>query len=1215
MIAQANRPQIEASDPNSSVWVSASAGSGKTYALTNRVLRLLLDGALPDKILCLTYTRAAAAEMTERVRARLSSWATLPPDDLDAALYQLTANLPSEATRTRARKLYALVLDRDLKIQTLHGFCQSLLKRFPLEAGLSPRFDMLDEREAKELMSRARARTFSKTDDENSPLASALDLVTTHLTHQDIEKILSAMLNERDALERSVLAVPDSKLDITYLKTCLGNDVGSREDELIAFCKGGDLEALQQACHALSGTSSKKNLEMAQALDVWLTHDNRGAKAVSEYKKAWYRADDTLKKEGGLTAPSFAKDHPECFSTLIIEQSRVASFIEQESKRNYAELCAALARLARSVLQDYTHLKNSQSALDFDDLILRTVALLNDQSHSGSAASMAAWVLYKLDGGLDHLLLDEAQDTNPDQWRIISSLLAEFLSGDGHRERTLFVVGDEKQSIYGFQRADAEEFTRMHTELSRKIVEARRDFRDTELTISYRSVAPILTAVDAVFSQELAAQGVVQSGRVLNHIPHRAEQSGRVELWPLAPNDPRDTPAPSYYWRASDEQHNTIAKGSQHISGVNRLAAGLAGQVKTWLEQNEPLEAQGRAMTPGDILILVRKRSNLAREIIKSLEALNVPVGGLDRLTLMDDIAVCDILSLLRFLLLPEDDLALAECLKSPLVGLDENDLFEIAWTRKDRWGTTSLYGALVAAATETKSEFLQKRLQTCANWFDTLLARTDFLTPHDLMTAILHEPCPGNAQSGRRAFASRLGQQCWEPLSELLNLALLWGRGRAATTQGFLSWLESGDMEIKREMEGSQVQHVRLMTVHGSKGLQSPVVILPDTVSENLQPRPVLWTQSLCPNMTGDGTALPWWAGHKPHRTSIPFDLRNRAIRREAEEQHRLLYVAMTRAADRLIVCGHLSKNHSEVSEDKLSDCWYSHVRKGLEAVGAQTCAFDSAQWPVASGYGWQGESLFIQSLQQGQITTPKATPIQTQQKHTQSQNQSQNQSQSEPLDNVLLHIAKADPLPPAPLNPSKLDAELQPEPAGLSPLLAFPATEKTTLAPASRFRRGLMIHRLLQALAGLPPEDWQRAGQATLKMHLQADMDSAEAKDAFESVTAVLSTPGFAPLFGPHSRGEVPIVGQVGKRLVSGRIDRLAILEESILIVDYKSNRPAARTIEEISDSHLMQLAAYRCLLKGLWPNKNIRCALLWTEGPHLMEIPDVSLPLLST
>ncbi len=1125
-------------DPRSSVWVSASAGTGKTTVLVDRLLRLMLDGADPSRILCLTFTRAAAAEMANRLDGELAKWATLATAELRDALNRLTGEYPDDARLTRARRLFAQVLDAPggIKIATIHAFCQSVLRRFPLEAGVSPEFTVIEERGAGEaLVEAGHSVVVAALGGEEPELAAALSVVAGYAAEERFGDLLAALAAERGKL-RGALSGGHAGLRRRFAAK-LGLSPSDNLDVLLTvFCAegAGDEAGLRGAAVALAASRSTDDQRRGAVLARWCEDPARRQEIIDAYVGVYITGEDKIRKTL-ITKPADKAAGGEIAAVLAAEAERVLAFRDRRAGHWLLDASCALAGLGDAVLGAYERGKRARGLLDFDDLVQKTLDLLQ-------RPGLAPWVLFKLDGGLDHILIDEAQDTNPEQWRIVAALAEEFFAGEGARDRprTIFAVGDPKQSIFSFQRAEPRAFAEMRRHFEQRAAAANRDWRVLPLEVSFRSTEPVLRAVDAIFGRRPALDGVAESGGEIRHFAERIGHAGLVELWPPVVPAVEAGPDPA----ALPVDRQRIAEPR------TRLARAIAATVAGWLAQGELLPARGRPVRAGDIMILVRRRDAFVGELLHALKTRRVPVAGADRLVLADQLAVQDLIALGRFLLFPEDDLTLAAVLKGPLFGIDEEALFDLAYGR----GEASLWGRLRDRA--ASSPALRQALQRLSHW----LGRADFAPPYELYAEIL------GPEGGRRAFFERLGPEAEDPVEEFLGLALAYEREHVPSLQGFLRWLAAGGTEVKRDLAARRRDEVRILTVHGAKGLEAPIVFLPDTMGLPDQRVDVLWSEP-------DG--LPLW--QPPGGHAAPFHVGEKVAwrRRQLEEYRRLLYVGLTRAQDRLYICGWQTRRKPG------EDCWHVLCGTGLAGV-AHPFPFDTTA--LIGEDGWSGEGLRLDSAQLAPaLRETAAIPAKA----------------GAALPDWACRPPSAEPEPPRPLVPSRPS---EAEPAALSPL---------AIRGRDRFKRGLLVHRLLQSLPEMPPSERDAAAGRYLALPVHA-LAADEQDDIRRETLAVLSHPDLAPLFGPDSLAEVPLVGLVGGRALSGQIDRLVVDDKRVLIVDYKTMRPAPAAEDGVAPIYLRQLASYRSALTSIYPGREIGCALLWTEGPHLMPISPERLAL---
>jgi ATP-dependent helicase/nuclease subunit A len=1130
--------QRHAADAASSVWVAASAGAGKTKVLIDRVLALMLGGSPPTRILCLTFTRAAAAEMANRLHERLSQWAVLPENELRAELAALLGRAPDQRLLDEARRLFASVLDAPggLGIETIHAFCQSLLRRFPVEAGVPPHFQLLDERGTGELLANVREEVLAAARGGATPeLAGAVATLARRVGEARfwtlLDLIAAARTRFRRLLDRAggvgeILSRLARRLDLAPTATEAGVIAEACAERAI------DGEALRRAAAALLKSAAQSERERGEVLATWLAAPERRIERFAAYR------DIFLTKEGAprtrLLTRAVSTQFPAALEAMDAEARRLDAVRARCAAAALFETAAAVTHLALAMLRAYERHKRSQAVLDYEDLITQSVELLE-------RPGVAPWVLFKLDGGLDHLLIDEAQDTNPEQWRVVQALTQEFFAGEGARERarTVFAVGDAKQSIFSFQGADPGAFIGMRAHFAERAAAAQAGWRTVALKTSFRSTDAVLRAIDAVFAQPAAADGVALDGAPIRHEPHRRGHAGRVELWPLVEPAPDETPAG---W-ALPLMSEPAREPDQ------RLATVIAATIRRWLDERERLPARDRRIQPGDIMVLVRRRTPFIAALVRALRDRAVPAAGVDRMRLTEQLAVEDMIALGNFLLLPEDDLTLATVLKGPLFGFDEERLFALAHGREGR-----LWRELLRRGDE--HPLYMRARDTLVG----LLGRADFAPPYELFADVL------GTLGGRRRLLARLGPEAEDALDEFLEAALAFEADHPPSLQGFLHWLVAGETEVKRDLDRGMGE-VRVLTVHGAKGLEAPIVFLPDTTSVPSQVDALQWVEG----------GLPLWLIAGSHMT-VPLAARARgeAERRRDQEYRRLLYVAMTRAADRLYVCGW------RTNKPLSSGCWYELVRQGLAgAAGVRGERMDFSG--LAGADGWAGEGLVLETPQRVSGATDSA-----------------------PIDRVELQEAlpawaqvrpPPEPMPPRPLVPSL--------PPAIEPSVRSPLGEDQGAA----YQRGRLIHRLLQTLPELPRE--RRAAAAARFLALPVHGLAAETRaDIAAETLAVLEEPDFAPIFGLGSRAEVPVVGLVGNRAISGQIDRILVTDDAVLVVDYKTLRPAPASEAEIPALYLDQLAAYVGAVRAIYPEKRVRAALLWTDGPRLMAVRDETL-----
>lgn len=1163
VVIEASAKQRIASDPEISAWVSASAGSGKTKVLTDRLLRLLLPredgrpGTKPEKILALTYTKAGANEMSLRLSKRLSKWAIADDDKLAKDMEEnLLGRVPTQAEMHEARKLFARVVDAPggLKIMTIHSFCQSVLGRFPVEAGIAPNFKPLDDMAARELRDQAKSHILSHAStDTLSPLGRAVTNISTMMSEDQFLSALSSIISERHQLEGILKRTFGA--DGLYTLLCARFKITpnkGQDEALRSFCSGiqAHEQDLWKACGMLS-ESSKKDQDKAAYMRPFLEADTAARPSLYKtYTKAFI-TEGRPKKD--LTN-SVKTAWPDIESVMLAEAERIMAFEDEHKAIACASLTRDLILLGTAILESYQRLKEEQSCLDFDDMILKTLSLLKGDINNNKNLKISPWILYKLDGGLDHLLIDEAQDTNPEQWDIIKALTDDFFNGQGATEtpRTIFVVGDEKQSIFSFQRAAPKKFGEMQDWYQRRVRESGQKFEPVDINTSFRSVPVILEAVDKVFGSGHVPMGITSS--YLTHTAMRQGQGGVVELWPLY-----ETIKKSDQSENGDEKQTSFTgwelpdKLVTSQSGSEKMAQKIGDTIQKWIETNEILESYGRPIRPGDIMILVHSRKAIVNQIVRALKERKIAVSGVDRMVLNDQIVVQDLCALASFALQPDDDLTLASILKSPLVGLAENALYDLSVNRD---------GSLWNAVRKNADAHV-------IAWLQSIIERAGRAHPYEFFSQIVQEPCPADSMAGRKAIHRRLGHDAMDPLDEFLHAALAYETLHHGGLEGFLKHQRDGHTEVKRELEEAG-DAVRIMTVHGSKGLQAPIVFMPDTVRprRKLEGEKLLW-----PNKSG--MDVPVFNPSKPACPSILSSAQEELERKMDEEYRRLLYVAMTRAEERLYVGAYVNKQ--KPGKEGKTPYWHEDIRMSFEN--------DPACERIPSGLlDDEGKDIPVLRLSEKSMLSPDKI----------SQNKEKSDIAPTILPAWIYNIAPEEPTPPKPLVPSRPSA---PEPAAASPLAA---------SDKYRFKRGNITHKLMQLLPDLRADQRRSAATKFLaRTSLQLPQDLQDS--ILNEVMAILEDPAFQAVFGPDSMAEVPITGLLdGKILISGQIDRILIGDRDILILDYKTNRPPPKRVEDVPDIYRRQMSAYADTIRQIYPEKAIRAALLWTMDARLMEIP---------
>ncbi|HEY0265367.1 MAG TPA: double-strand break repair helicase AddA, partial [Rhizomicrobium sp.] len=1103
-----------ASDPEVSAWVAANAGAGKTYTLANRVARLLmLPDTKPERILCLTFTKAAAAEMQGRLFQQLGEWAMLPDDRLRARIAAIGGD--AHADLRQARRLFAGALETPggLKILTLHAFCQVVLSRFPIEAGIPPAFEVLDDQSAREMIAEARQRILERAGSGEARLAAAVAHIVSETNEARLVGVLNAALGgDRRKLDR--LLAEDADV-AAMARQAHGLKAGETAHGIAAdFCGtlAHEIETLREVRTWLGGGSVndlKAQARLAPVLEAGLAPDSFAA-------LGYFLLTDKGEPRKQIATAGLARARPDLLAWLTDLQDRYCAAAERRRQGRAAGLAEAALTLIQAVRRDYRSAKRLRGVLDYDDLIMETKRLLSD----GNAAQ---WVLYKLDGGIDHLLIDEAQDTSPEQWEIVKKLTEEFFAGTGRERRqtrTIFAVGDEKQSIFSFQGADPSQFDRNRRYFAEAAAGAKHPFIHEPLITSRRSAPPILAFVDKVFESEAARAGLTSGGGVIEHRAHREQAPGGIEFWPtLKPRDDEE----------ADPWAPVNAVGGD--SPVARLAEQVAGRIAGWIDSGARLPGHDAAIRPQDIMILLPRREPFGGAVIRQLKRRGIAVAGADRVRLTEQIAAMDLIALGRFVLQREDELTLATLLRSPFCGLDEDELYRLAHGRAaDLWRT------LVQRQDETPA------FAAAHAFLAAMLARADYAPPFEFYSHCLV------ALGGREKLLARLGLEAADAIDEFLSLTLTHERNHSPSLEGFLDWVERGGTEIKRDMERGR-DEVRVMTVHGAKGLEADIVILPDTTS---LPGGLGRSEGLLYGQ--DGVLFPV---NKQDAPQTVLAARAAADEEMMREHRRLFYVALTRARDRLCICGFEGKMGVRPGS------WYALAQAAAEDLGIEVAHSDGPMRAVGDVTEQPGER---RKQAEADIALPAwiSTP------------------------------APREPVMPDPIRPSEIAGAAS---APTSPLAAG----------AAQFARGNAVHELLARLPEVAPERRRDVALAYARRKGIADAEALVAE-----TLAVLDDPRFAAAFGPNSRAEValqarrPDLGLAAP--IIGRLDRLVVTGDEVLILDFKTNRPPPRSEAEVPVLYLTQMALYRAAAQAVFPGRRIVTGLVFTDGPRLLQLSDV-------
>jgi ATP-dependent helicase/nuclease subunit A len=1116
--------QATAAAPDIHAWVAASAGTGKTQVLSARVLRLLLQGTPPHAILCLTFTKLAAAEMQTRVFDRLAHWARCDDAALRHDLRSLRAGDDAEMM-LRARRLFAHVLDapQGLAVQTIHAFAQGLIASFPVEAGVAPGFATLDDRGGAVLRRRLLTEAIERAGDDGDPgFLADLAEISIASGEQKLAAVAARLGSHAEALAGLSLDGIEPMLRRGFGLPTDGDAASELSGAMTGFNAGG----VARLADALEADGGKNALLAATKARAWLGADDRVA--AFDHLRGLFLTGKNEARAASAVPASADKADPSLRPLFVELAGDVLSILAKQTLYAAAAHAACHLRVGKRLAADWRIAKARLGVVDYDDMIAAAQRLLQ-------ALGAAEWVRFKLDQRIDHVLVDEAQDTNARQWQIVEALTKEFFDGEGAREtqRTLFVVGDYKQAIFSFQGSDPKIYRDQRQVFEQWADDGRELWRNVDLATNFRSVPAVLDVVDAV--ADTLGHGVLDgSGVVKPHVPHRADAAGAVTLWPVVtaagPDDADD-----------DSDGEPVRAPKAEILLAHQVAATIA----RWLDPADPLmlPARGRAVRPQDILVLVRSRSAFSGALVAALHANLVPVAGVDRLKLTDPLAVADLLALARFALQPGDDLTLAALLVSPFLGLDHKTLFTLA---DDRPGT--LWDRVLNST--------DARVIAAKTWLVQVLGFADFAAPYEFFERILSDRDLG----GRRKLLARLGEEARDAIDAVLDQALAFEAANAPSLQGFLAWVEADDIEIKRDPD-APLDAVRLMTVHGAKGLQAPVVIMADATKRR-KPEgdaPVLM-------QFDNGPELPVFLNNRKG-LSGPLAEQIESDDQDAEREHcRLLYVALTRAEDLLFIGGALGGTATEAPDGS----WYAIVQSAMESLDAEPV--DAPDWT------------------NGALEYATGAPVP----------RSDGDVQLVPADaRALPEWATSMPAdearPPRPLSPSAIAADdVSAPPSG-------PAAKAAA-------RRGAALHALFERLPDVAPDKRRHVGEAWCRMSVP-ELDAAALVGV---VLGILDDPGFAAVFAAGALVEAPVAAVVGNIVVAGKVDRLLVTDDTVMVVDFKTGRRVPAAADAVEPYYLRQMAAYVAALERVFPDRAVTAALLYTEGPRLIELPDALMRL---
>ena len=856
IIEYAEKIQKEAINIKHSIWVEANAGTGKTKILIDRVLCLLLNNIHPNKILCLTFTKAAAAEMKMRLLDKLSSWSIMPEQDLIIEIKALGFN---NKYINRAKHLLSIVMqtNNQMNIQTMHSFCHDLLLKFPIESGISPYFNIIDESDKEQLLEQAWNEIIGNNyndNDKNIIKPSILYLAALN-SELELKQIIKNIINQKNKinLEQDFLNKIANILHLTPNQL-------NYQDYVRHICKPNAfiINNLQLIITLFKASNKKTLINYAQITENWLNHSiNQRITNLQEYLSIYITKQGKLRKLERF----IENDH------ITIEQNRIAIIYNKLLAIQIYESTSHLFIVAQKIMQQYTKIKNKICSIDFDDQILHVNNLLNDLT--------PAWILSKLDNQFEHILVDEAQDLNPQQWKIIDFFVTEYFSYP-EKQATLFIVGDRKQSIYSFRGSSQYEFDKRFYIYKKLAQQYKFSFKKISMNVSFRSQNNILQLVDKVFTDARAKQGVLNTKDSLKHYSYTNDNNGEITIMPLCYHD--------------YTQHNDYLDESAEykIDNQELTAKNIAQHINNIL-QNDQIE-------PKDILVLVRNRSSIVDYLCKYLKNFSIPTCSIDNSNINKESVIQDIIVVIKTILLPEDDFSITCLLKGPFIGFNEDQIFDLAFKR----GNKTIWQQIQ----KNKSDHL---IYQQAYNFITTIIKQKHCNPYKFICYLLE------TMSGYDKLIYYFGEHIIDSINELLNLALYYEQNFCISLEGFVHWLNNNETSRSNARDLSR-NAVQIMTVHGTKGLQAKIVFLADANRNNSihnQDKKLILHNDVFFYLT-NSTLI----------NSIP-EINYQQQENNRQENNRLLYVALTRAAQSLYIYGW--------NEKITANSWYDLINNNI--------------------------------------------------------------------------------------------------------------------------------------------------------------------------------------------------------------------------------------------------------------------------------------------
>jgi len=1206
-----NVNSLDACNPAFNATVSASAGSGKTWLLITRIVRLLIAGADPGNIIALTFTRKAAGEMQIRLNQRLFAMATADEKMLEQQLQMIGCSI-DQNNKTIAAGLYEKLIHSlyPIRIQTFHSFCQDILSRFPLEADIPPGFELIEDTsllerqawqalfdKANPLIKKSAIKQASDFAPAGQKLVEHLDIIMQFCNGPDntLTALSSFLAHRSDWWAYTAHTAQPVDFACRALAQSLQLDENLTRDgqkPAAQFLNESNTEKLLIFSNLLREIKNITSEKHADSIDTALQDEKDSETRFSLIASAFIKKDGEKLIQGRQHSAALEKklgtENASRFIELHDEIAEKIQRVNEQNKRLLSlKLNSAWYFAGHQYVEIFQQLKREMRLLDFTDLEWKCYELLQH-------ADNAHWVQYKIDQRIDHILIDEFQDTNPTQWHLLSPILEEIAAGPEQRARSVFLVGDEKQSIYSFRRANpALQF------MASQWLADNLQARATPLDFSRRSSAAIIECVNQIFEQpdiKDIMTGYSMHDTWLKTLP------GQVMLCELFEEDEtvRDD-------AANDSTTSDVAEDSNHATSrqagyfrnplkqpreislktIRHKEAGYIARQILQLKNGHSLITDNNVVRPlefGDIMILMRNRTHI--DIYEdALKQHGIAFIGSKKGGLLDNLEIQDLICLLNTLITPYSDLALAQVLKSPIFNASDEDLILIA--RENN--AAHWYERLLHLAADPEDNTVRPALSEALRRAASLLPRwqqlAEQLPVHDCLDRIFSE---GNiikryVAANRTANREKVAANC----QRFLELSLETDSGRYPSITRFLQQLNHlkyySSNPPEEPLSKSDESRVRLMTIHGSKGLESPVVFLADC-------------NSTSSNRDTYASLVRWPAEesrpvnfqlqlNKDNTDQVTQKLQQEKLGEQTREELNLLYVALTRAREQLYISGIKNRKSNDRS-------WYQIIASGMENITERETTIDDIGCRVFRHLAYDAVT----------VTQPDAPamPSDTQ--------RNIDQRLLKPIEPQYLNKPAANNMiAPSLFIDEDFATETVPDSEGT-------AAQQTALDAKTARWRGIIIHRIIEQLCKSKTYPAVKLTVEPIYQQLKADIALLQPAyieqldSCIQEAVSLFNHADFTAIFNPATDtltyNEMPLMYKQGTQTVYGIVDRVIRSENSVQIIDYKSHRFAAtETAENVAEQFATQLQYYADGIRRLWPTHKVRAGILFTQQQEMV------------